>query len=326
MPSPFWNSLDPVPQIKKDFWKIDKNDLVCFLISIISTLVVWSPVACQHGIDKILSYWDGPNYLYAGATLYDIPESNPWTYFFKYPPSYFACHLPGYPILIRLCSHLVLNNYKFGFYLSIIVSGLFLNYSFRRLLIITNVVSNSLYSTILLNYIPLRLIIYHSVGASDPLFLTFVCLALIFYKIENRYFLMLLCVWGACFTRIEGIALGFTIGACYFLRFRFVKAFGMFLTFLAPGALILLHKYKFDDPLAYIHFNQNSQNLINFPPFSELLNPSITNDVFYDNSFIGFYLLISVGVLFIFPRSIPIGIFSTVFLIYEKTPAGIAYR
>lgn len=211
--SSIWETLDPVQSIPQNFWKFDKNDIICFLVMFFSTMIVWVAVAYYHRFQTILFYWDGPNYLYAGATLYNIPDNNPWTVFFKYPPSYFACHLPGYPLLIRLCSYLLLKNYFYGFYLSIIVSGFLLCYSFRRLLIITKCVSNPTFTTILLSFIPTRLIIYHSVGASEPLFLTFVCFSLIFYK-TNEYFKMLIFVWFSCFTRIEGMSIGFTIGLC----------------------------------------------------------------------------------------------------------------
>lgn len=50
-----------------------------------------------------MSDWGGPNDLYAGATLYDIRPYNPWTPHFRFPESYFACHLPGDPLVIRLC-------------------------------------------------------------------------------------------------------------------------------------------------------------------------------------------------------------------------------
>lgn len=311
----FWQTLDSIQLVPPNFWKLDLHDVICFSFMLITTIIVWIAVSYQHSFRTILFYWDGPNYLYAGATLYNIPPNNPWTTFFNYPPSYFACHLPGYPILIRICSYLFFKNYLYGFYLSIIVSGFLLCYSFRRLMIITKCVSNPTFTTILLSFFPTRLIIYHSVGASEPLFMTFVCLSLIFYR-TNDYFKMMLSVWLACFTRIEGMSVGFTIGVCYLLRFRIVRAFGMFLTFVAPALLVLMHKYRFNDPLAYIHFNQNSQQLIRWPPFADLLTKQITSDDFYDSSFTCFYIILLVGNLFVFPKSIPIGIFSFCFIIY----------
>ena len=74
-----------------------------------------------------------------------------------------------------------------------------------------------------------------------------------------------------------------------------------------------MHKYKFNDPLAYLHYNQNSQGLIG-KPFHELINIQY-NDL-YTNSFVSFFIFIFIGHVFVYTKSIPIGIFSTIYLFY----------
>lgn len=306
-------TLDPVER-PENFWSVTKEDVLCAGSMILSTLIVWISVLASGPFDSVISYWDGPNYLYAGATLYKIPDHNPWTQFFQYPPSYFACHLPGFPLIIRIFS-VITFSYKIGFHLAILFCGILLTYVFRRLLIITKAVVDPTWTTILLCFVPIRLIIYHSVGASETLFLSYSSLAFIFYK-TDQYFYMLLAVWGGCITRIEGMAIGGTIGLCYLLRFKIFKAAGMFLTFLAPASMVLLHQYRFNDALAYLHFNQGQQGLVRWPPFHELLGILYNRDDFQSYSFLGYYALMAFGTALVYTRSIPLGIYSTCFTIY----------
>lgn len=314
----FYQSLDPV-QKPKGFWHFQRADFYCILAMFIGILFTFFTTGFTGQFNSILRYWDGPNYLYVSMTKYNIPRTNPWTKYYKMDPSYFACHLPGYPFVIYVCSKVCLplklfgfNNWIFGFYLSIFVSSFLYVYAFRRLLIIYSAVQNPTLSTILSSFIPLRMLIYHSVGASETLFMFFLSMTLINYKINN-IIAMLIFVWCCCYTRIEGMAVGATIGFCYLIRFKILKAFLMFLTFLAPLSLIILHKYKFNDPLAYLHYNQNSQGLIG-KPFHELINIQY-NDL-YTNSFVSFFIFIFIGHVFVYTKSIPIGIFSTIYLFY----------
>jgi hypothetical protein len=262
-----------------------------------------------------MAYWDGPNYVYAGATLYNIPQRNPWTNGFGYPPSYFACHLPGYPLVIRVCALLCFGNYVIGFHLSILLSGIFFSLTFRRLLVLIGGIADPVFSTILAALVPMRVVIYHSVGASEPLFLTFVCLAFSFYR-TDQFWLMLGAVWGGCITRIEGMAIGAAIGFSYLIQLKIWRAFGMVLTFLAPLAVVGLHAWRFKDPWAYIHFNKDSQKLIQWPPFGELARMRGTKDDFEARSFISAYGPFALGAVLLCARSLPIGFFSIIFVIY----------
>ena len=125
---------------------------------------------------------------------------------------------------------------------------------------------------------------------------------------------MLFCVWLCCITRIEGMAVGFTIGCCYLLRKDIIKALGMFLTFVAPASLVLLHYIKFGDAMAYIHYNQGSQGLVQWPPFFEANGQQL--DEYYNYSAIGSLLLGLLGAFLSADRCLPIAIFSFVHLMY----------
>lgn len=282
---------------------------------IFTTVSVWIATKLTGGFLSIVSYWDGPNYLYAGITLYDIPRNNPWTLYFHYPQSYFACHLPGFPLLIRFCAFFTVGNYLYADCLAILLSGLLMCYSFRRVLIIYNCVSNPTYTTLLLSIFPMRLFIYHSVGASEPLYTSFVCFSLIFYKLDN-FMPMIFSVWFACITRIEGMSVGATIGLCYLLRLDIVKALLMFSTFISTIGLLSLHRAMFNDVLAYIHFNQHSQGLITAHPLHELTRGKRSSDVLYLHSFVDLYFLYFIGIIPIVIVAGPISIFASVHMLY----------
>jgi hypothetical protein len=58
---------------------------------------------------------------------------------------------------------------------------------------------------------------------------------------------------------------GAVIGFCYLIQLGIGRALPMFLTFVMPMATLLLHKWRFGDSLADLHFNQSSQHLIQWP-------------------------------------------------------------
>ncbi|EAX81398.1 hypothetical protein TVAG_548710 [Trichomonas vaginalis G3] len=298
---------------EKSLWALDRDDLICSLTMVASIFCVWCSAAYYGSLNSILCYWDGPNYLYAGETLYKIPKDNPWTLQFQYPPSYFACHLPGYPLFIRIFSTIFFGNYILGFYFSIIAESLLFIYTFRRLLIVYQCVENPLFSTIATCFLPVRFLIYHSVGASEPLYLTSISLSFIFYK-QNRFWLMMLSVWLGCFTRIEGMAVGFAIGLCYLVSLRIFRAFGMFLTFVSTIILLGFHQYRFHNPFAYIDFNSGSQKLIKWPPLNDAYY--VQPEVFYSYGALGSFFIFLMGSLLIFEKCPPLATYCVVHMIY----------
>ncbi|OHS97785.1 hypothetical protein TRFO_09196 [Tritrichomonas foetus] len=312
----FYRSLFPITNLPNDFWKIGIDDLKCFFAMTFTTVSLWIATAQTGNPNSVIAYWDGPNYIYAAITLYDISHSNPWTKYFNYPPSYFACHLPGYPLLIRFFAFFTIGNFYIASYITILFTGYLLCYSFRRLLIVYDCVSNPTYTTMLLSIIPMRLFIYHSIIASEPLYLSCVYMCFIFYKIEN-FPLMMIFIWYACITRIEGMLIGATIGFCYLLRFEIVKALSMFSTFLSTIGLLILHRAMFGDAMAYIKFNSGHQGLVGKKLFVELIyGRSSTHDVLYLHSFIDFYFPYVIGICVVVIVAGPLGIFGAAYLLY----------
>lgn len=309
-------NLEPVSSIPQNFWRLDSKDLINIGIMAAFIIIIWILSFLQYGSLSVISYWDGPNYIYAGICLYNVPPDNLWTRSFRYPPSYFACHLPGFPLAIRFFSTLVFNHFALGAHIAILVISCLLIYIFRRLLTIYNCVSDPAFTSLLLIFFPLRFTIYHSVCASEPLFVLYVSLAFIFLK-TNQMLPLCLSICGACITRIEGLSILGTIGLCYLLRLDIIRAFIVGLCIVAPFSIVLLHKVKFNDWLAYIHFNQNSQGLVRLSPFFEIINHFRYNDeLIYSNSCIYLFCPFIIGTFMLYTVSIPFAIFSTVYVLF----------
>jgi hypothetical protein len=280
------------------------------------TVFLWLVAMGFLGRFAIIAYWDGPNYIYAAMTLYRIPRNSPITRSPAFQPSYFACHLPGFPLAIRLAGTLLLSHFGLGMHLAILFSSMALTYVFRRLLILYNASHNPVRSSILLAFIPIRFVIYHTVGASEPLFLVYCFLAFIFFRV-NLIWPLVLSMAGAMITRIEGLALLGTIGLCYCLRFDILRAVLVGLTISAPAALLAFHHLRFGDWLTYYRVNQGRNKLLSWPPFREVLwFARNSDDVNFHLSALGLFVLFAVGVVLVIPVSFPFAVFSIVYVVF----------
>ena len=313
----YLNSLQIVEQ-PKDFWKITADDIKIWKIQLIITGIVWIASFLTGSYITFLCHWDGPNYVYAAKTWYNIPSnnSNPWFKEFQYNASYFACHFPGFPLVIRIFSVLCLNEYLVGDILAIIFCSLLFPYVFRRFLIIYDLVSDPTWTTLVSLLLPLRFLVYKVVGSSEPLYMSYCYLALIFFK-TDKLFMMLLAMWGACTTRIEGMSIVGTIGLSYLLKFDILRAIFTSLGFLGTASVFRLHYRKFYSYTAYFKFNQGYQQLIQFPPFHLFINSGGWNEIYpltYNVLLIETVLL--VGIFAFSKNCLPFSIYSTVYFIY----------
>lgn len=299
----------------KSLWKLDKFDYIYFVIYLITFFFIWICSSFARDFYSLLSYWDGPNYVYAAKTFYDIPNDNPWGKYFKFPKYYFACHLPGFPIVIKIFAILLFGNYWVGDVLAILSTSLLSIYLFRRLLLVYNCVKYIRWTTLLFLFLPIRMVIYRNVGASEPLYISFIFLSLIFYKLNKKMY-MIFAMWGASFTRIEGLSIVGTIGLCYLLKFDILSAIFTSLGFLGFIFILLFHQYKFGDFTAYFKFNQGGQGLLNYP-FSNIINNSYSTINRY--KFLTQHLIMLIGLINIYNISLPFSIFSTIYFIYSTS-------
>jgi len=174
---------------------------ILILITLIAALALYFPF--RNNISVLTRYWDGPNYMYVAKTLYSIPENNPLS-FYGIPPSYFSCHLPFYPLLIRFMSFF--SGYEIGMLLVSIISSIYLSVIFYLFVKELKLVEQPFWAAILLLFLPPRILIYRNLGATEGIFLALLITSLLcFYK--KKYALASLFAGLASITRIFGILL-----------------------------------------------------------------------------------------------------------------------
>lgn len=310
--------LDALETVPKNLWKPDWDDFEICKYVILSNMFICVLSLASGSLFGPLAYWDGPMYVYVARTLYNIPYSGPDSHLFKRPPHYFACHLPGYPLLIRILSMICFKQYWLGELLSIFVGAILVTYVFRRLLIVYDCVQDPVFTTKISLIIPLRFCLYKGVGASEPLYISYCYLALIFFK-TDQLILMLLSIWGACITRIEGLSIVGTIGLCYLLKLDIFRAAFTGLGFLATTGIAYLHHVKFGNYKAYIDYNSGVQELIKYP-FHHLFDIfQLEQQPFKSHLLMYLFVPFLAGTLLLFTISVPFGIFSTVYIIYYSS-------
>jgi len=224
-------------------------------ITLLSSAFLYLPYL--GAFDNIFRYWDGPLYVVVAKDFYSI-QGTP----FSLPPYYYSTHLIGYPLLIRVFSFI-------GYFPSMLfVTLLFSVLSillFYRILKEFGYVKDPFFISLLFIFLPPRWLIYHSVGASEPVFIFFVLASFYLFKRE-RFFLSALCGAFATITKIHGIML---FPAYLLLSFRRRE----FLSYFMIPVFLALHFYwyklAFNDFFAYFKWNVGLRTL-NYPFHSVL--------------------------------------------------------
>jgi hypothetical protein len=236
---------------------------IAFLVtcSIAPTLLIYWYNAGD--ISVIFRYWDGPNYLEVAKTLYFVPGDHPLA---KYgtTPTYFACHLPFYPALIRLFSYVM--GYPLAMIWVTVASAAMATVAFYYLLLEYGCVKQPLYSAALSTILPARWLVFKSVGATEPLFLLLVFVSLIAYK-RGRL------GWAMIFASLSGITriVGVLMGVVYFIdlvRTRRYRAIPLLAVIGVPLLLtFVFYHFHFGDFWAYFGHNLG---MLNPQPFATL--------------------------------------------------------
>jgi len=206
----------------------NKHLLMSIGITLFSLGIMWLPFAlraknllgidfAQAGMDRIVSNFDGINFLVVAKTAYN-PEliANSFQDILNgRRPLYFSAHYPGYPMLIALIDIFVSGpNALLG---SVIVSNILLSaalYLFFESL--TKNREKAILLTLVALFFPARMLSNRIVGSNESLFIFFILSSLI-AQMKNRKW------WSAVFgvfavlTRSPGILL---FGA-YFIQFIF---------------------------------------------------------------------------------------------------------
>ena len=149
------------------------------VVNVLATLLVYIPLyENQDGylriafsglsLDNIYRYWDGPLYMVVAKTFYNVgsPEINA---FADLAPGYYAAHFPGYPATIRLFAFVF--GYANGMIAATMAATSLSLWVLYLLLKDLGLGDKALWLGLVFVFLPPRWLIYHSVGAAEPLFI-----------------------------------------------------------------------------------------------------------------------------------------------------------
>lgn len=268
--------------------------LSLMLISVFSSLLLYIPLWFTDPT-ILYRFLDGPNYLYIAHTLYDIPADHPFVAY-NLTPAYFACHLPLYPLLIRLLALGL--GYPNGMLAATLISSAAATWLLYRLLRETGSVVSPFWSACVSLFLPVRWLIYHSIGASEPLFMALVLGSMLSFQ-RKRYALAFALCGLASTTRIVGVLLAVAY-LILLLREKLWKQVPL----LAISAIPLLatfsfYAWRFGDFWAYFSWNGK---LIYPRPFDILISSVLDGKGPQAEFFILLYVVCGVGTALLWRR------------------------
>ncbi len=229
---------------------------------LLANLLVYFPF--RNKMDIVYRNYDGPFYMYLAKTLYSIPEDPK----FDDPldKTYYASHLPAYPVLIRAMTLFTGGNYPIAMILASALSSIGAAILFYNLLKAWNLVACPFWTSVLFCFFPPRWLIYHTVGATEPLLLFFSFAAFLALRRKNTW-LVALCILFASLTRIMGILLLPVFFTIYVLRKETKAIPVLLLSVLGLFGLFLFYHFEFGDFFAYFRHNLYQKGMINPYPF-----------------------------------------------------------
>lgn len=257
-------------------------------------------------LEFIYRNWDGPGYAVVARTLYDVKEIERINPFPFLASSHYAFQFPLYPIFIRLLSFIGYNESM------ILVSQLFsLAYAIAMfyLVKIINPKANAGFVAILSLFLTPRWFIVRHVGSTEPQFLFFITLFMLFFY-QKKYLASALFVALAQLTKPQGII--FFIGIALYYCFAIITKKEKIQTFLPylliPVALIAvftLYYFRFGD--FFIFLGNEALPTMQFPPLKILTSKTVYSaliDLFvvWKETIVYTYLLYFVGIALLWEK------------------------
>lgn len=274
-----------------------------------STFLTWAPFLPD--MNAIYRHWDGPHYVYLAKTLYDVPVDHPFVPY-KLTPTYYAAHLPLYPLLIHVMSWLTLGHYLPAMLLATLVSSVSAALLFHAVLERYALVRSPLWTAVLFAFLPPRWVIFHSVGATEPLFLALVFWAFLAYA-DNRTGTLIAAIVLASLTRIFGVLLVpvFMVSAWFDRRHRqaALLVFGL----LGVAGLFAWHYVHYGDAMAYFARNIGESGHVKSTALLTFRAVAGAGNAHEAEYLLGFYLLYGIGTCAI-AKHRPLFLYSLAFL------------
>jgi Gpi18-like mannosyltransferase len=297
-----------------------KNLLLILLITILSTILVWLPFAVKGELNKVFANYDGPNYIVIAKCWYN-PACIGKNFSLPLPLEYYPAHFPGYPGLITL-----LDQFLPGWWAMLaasLVGTVLLVFAFYLLLKVLRI-SQTTWLTIILLFLPARMLILRSIGAPETLFMAALLFSILFF-LKKKYLLSGFFLAFAQATKTPAILLFISYGilAIYDIsihrKFKIanIKKISKYYGLVFGPAVILpifwLFQKQTGDFFAYFHSGDNFH--LFFPPFQSLISSQAWLGDFWLEDIIYIYLIGGVAVLALIRKykwSI-ISIFPTIF-------------
>ena len=266
-----------------------KDCAILAVFTVAITLIIWLPhilvipsfwgLSFKEGFSTIYRNFDGLEYILIAKTFYDpakfasLPQS--------LPALYFASHFPGYAVLIAFFAPIL--GYLKAMLCVSVLSTIAATWAFYFLVKNFKLSEHPLFLSLIFLILPARWVIVHTVGASEPLFILLIILAIYFFmKFEQSktfFYILLAGIFGmfAQITRPPGILL--FIALSLFLLWKIIKqklSFTAILRIIATYSPLLLiplgllgifylYNQTYGDFWAYFHSGDNIH--LTFPPF-----------------------------------------------------------
>lgn len=242
-------------------------------VMLLVNLLVYAPFIGE--LETVARFLDGPMYVVVAKTFYTLTDSEADS-FSDVPAMYFACHLPAYPLVIRICSILAFGDYTIGLLVATTLCAIAAAILFYTILVEFQLTSSPLWSSMLFCFFPPRWLVYHSGSGSEPLFLCFVFACFLFYR-RRMIWLVVAAICCASLTRVSGVLLGPIFLLIYVFEGKWKDAF--LVPFSGIGILLLfwLYHVQFGDFFAYFTWNLLGEKIVRLPPLSLLFSLFETN-------------------------------------------------
>lgn len=253
----------------KIFAKEYRDYGIIFLVWLLATLALYIPFWFSNDkLQLVYQNWDGPNFVVIAKSLYNPQVIKQFNFLGGWmTPIMFACNFPLYPVLIRLFSFIGYFRSMLFVSLGFSLLTIWLFYYFVKKFRLS---ANALFLSLVFIFFPPRWFSVYHVGNSEPVFLFFTLLAMVFFYQKN-YFYSGLSAGLAQLARFQAI-LYFPVFIILFLfqKKQKISSRKVLWYLLIPFGLLLvfgLYLFQYNDFLAYFH-SRDTVSLFKWVPFS----------------------------------------------------------
>ncbi|OGG30387.1 hypothetical protein A2971_00785 [Candidatus Gottesmanbacteria bacterium RIFCSPLOWO2_01_FULL_46_21] len=229
-------------------------------------------------LEFVYRNWDGPGYMVVAKTLYDVDLINKINPFPFLAPTHYSYQFPLYPVFIRLFSFI---GYKESMIVVSQVFSLLFSIALYFLVKQVNPKANALVVAILSLFYTPRWFIVNHVGSTEPQFLFFITLFMLFF-LQKNFLLSAVAASLTQLTKPQGIVFFAGITLYYLLRVGMrkmtlhqgVREFLPYLLIpLALAAVFTLYYFRYGD--FFVFMKNEAFPTMQWPPLKVLVATKI---------------------------------------------------